>query len=171
MAEPLDPRLVYAKTAAGVSEVMHRSGSLSPAARRMLLLIDGKRALVQLPAHARPGEMPALVEELLAARLIALAGILDDPGLGETRDPRLEDFKRRIAGAVEREVGPAGRVLEARLQDAVNMTVLRSVLREVIERVRTRAGEQAATRLASAVQAAHRAWTERTREGDAPAPR
>lgn len=171
MAEPLDPRLVYAKTAAGVSEVQHRGDTLSAPARRLLLLIDGRRPLAALPAAVRPGELPGLVEELLAAGLIALAGIVETvPAIDELRDPRLEDFKRRIDGAVLQELGPAGHVLEARLQDCVNMTVMRGVLREVVELVRARAGDAAAGRVAAAGQDAARAWAERGRDAAASVP-
>ena len=170
MAEPLDPRLVYAKTAAGMSEIQHRGETLSVQARRLLLLIDGRRPLAALPATVRPGELPRLVEELLAAGLVALSGIVETlPRTDEPRDPRLEDFKRRIDGAVLRELGPAGHVLEARLQDCVNMTVMRGVMREVIELVRARAGEAAAGRVAAAARDAGRAWAER--DGEAAAPR
>jgi hypothetical protein len=172
MAVPLDPRLVYAKTAAGVSEVLNRGETLSAPARRVLVLIDGRRPLAQLPQSVRPGELPKLIDELLAAGLIALSGIVEElPGGSEMRDPRLEDFKRRIEGAVERELGPAGRVLEARLQDCVNMTVMRGVMRELIELVRARRDDAAARRVAEAAQAAARAWAERGRQDDADAPR
>ncbi|MEI7444832.1 MAG: hypothetical protein WCK28_08085, partial [Burkholderiales bacterium] len=166
MAEQLDPRLVYSKTAAGVAEIEQRSDALSAPARRVLVLIDGRRPLAALPAAVRPGELPKIVDELLAKGLIALSGIVDElpGGATDLRDPRLEDFKRRIDGAVLRELGPAGVVLEARLQDCVNMTVLRSVTREVIELVRARAGDAAAARVSAAAQAAHAAWTQRGRE-------
>jgi hypothetical protein len=160
MPESLDPRLVYARTAAGTAEVSHHLETLSPGARRMLFLIDGRRSLAQLPGHARPGELPKLVEELLAVGLIALTGIVDElpPGWNDARDPRLEDFKQRIQGSVERELGPAGTVLEARLQDCVNMTVMRGVMREIIEMVRARRDDAAASRVSARAQAALKAW-------------
>ena len=162
MAEALDPRRVYAKTAAGVAEVGARSDTLSQGARRLLVLIDGRRPLAALPSTVRPGELPKLIQELLDGGLIALSGIVPElPPGGEMRDPRLEDFKRSIEGAVLRELGPAGSVLEARLQDCVNMMVLRGVMREVIDLVGTRAGEAASQRVAAAAQAANRAWAER----------
>jgi hypothetical protein len=173
MAEPLDPRLVYGKTAAGMSAATNRLETLSPGARRMLLLIDGRRSLAQLPGNARPGELPVLVEELLGAGLIGLSGIVEElpPGWNDVRDPRLEDFKQRVQGAVERELGPSGRVLEARLQDCVNMTVMRGVMREIINLVRQRANDGAAERLAAAAQAAGRAWAERNQAGPGDAAR
>lgn len=170
MSEPLDPRLVYAKTPAGVAEVARRSVALSLPARRVLVLIDGRRPLAALPAGVRPGELPKLIEALLGAGLIALSGIVEELPAGATDllDPRLEDFKRRIDGAVVRELGVAGTVLEARLQDCVNMTVLRGVLREVVELVRARAGDAAAARLSASAQAAHASWARRGQDAVTP---
>ncbi|RPH41943.1 MAG: hypothetical protein EHM87_18290 [Burkholderiales bacterium] len=170
MADALDPRLVYSKTAAGVSEIEHRGSTLSPPARRVLVLVDGRRPLAALPAAVRPGELPKLIDELQAAGLIALSGIVEElpGGATDLRDPRLEDFKRRIEGAVLRELGPAGMVLEARLQDCVNMTVLRGVMREIVEMVRIRAGDAAAARVSAAAQAAHGAWGARGRDAAPP---
>ena len=163
MSEPLDPRLVYAKTAAGAAEVMHRSDAISVPARRVLLMVDGRRPLAALPVAVRPGDLPRLIEELLGQGLIALSGIVEDlpAEFGAMRDPRLEDFKRAVAGSVSRELGPGGHVLEARLQDCVNLTVMRGVMREIIELVRARAGDAAAARLAATAQAATKAWEER----------
>jgi redox-sensitive bicupin YhaK (pirin superfamily) len=73
-----------------------------------------------------------------------------------------------LAGEVEHELGAAGRVLEARLQDCVNMTVMRGVLREIIELVRTRASAEAADRVAAAAQAANTAWAARESGGSPP---
>jgi hypothetical protein len=56
-------------------------------------------------------------------------------------------------------------VLEARLQDCVNMAVMRSVTREVIELVRSRKDAQAAGRVAQVAQAAHREWAARGSDG------
>jgi hypothetical protein len=172
VADTLDPRLVYSKTASGVGEIEHRSDTISVPARRVLVLIDGRRPLAALPAAVRPGELPKMIDELLAKGLIALSGIVDElpGGATDLRDPRLEDFKRRIDGAVLNELGPSGVVLEARLQDCVNMTVLRSVLREVIELVRTRAGDAAAARVSAAAQRAHSAWMHRGRDAVMPRP-
>jgi len=164
MPDPLDPRLVYAKTPAGLAEVQKRSLELEPAARRVLLLVDGRRPVALLPDRVRSGEMPKLIEQLLAAGLITLSGIVEElpPGWTEARDPQLAHFKKTLHGVIERELGPAGRVLEARVQDCVNMTVMRSVLREIVELVRVRKDGAAAERVAESAQAAHRTWAERS---------
>jgi hypothetical protein len=165
-----DPRFVYRRTPAGRAELEHPSIELAAQSRRLLALIDGTRTLAQLPLNVRPAELPMRLEELLMHGLIALSGISELPGetggSHDGRDPRLDDFKRRIAGAVERELGPAGSVLEARLQDCVNLTVMRTVMREVIERVRERGGEEPAARLAQIARTAARAWLERDTQGN-----
>jgi len=163
MTASFDPRGIYARTAAGAEEVLKRSHELSPPARRLLLLINGRRALGELPARVRVGEMPKLLEQLLAAGLITATGSVERISTEgpDHRDPQLEDFKRRLTGCVERELGPAGRVLQARLQDCVNMAVMRSVTREVVELVRARKDAQAAERVAQVAQAAHREWAAR----------
>lgn len=161
MSEPLDPRLVYVRTAAGNSAVSRHDEDLSVAARRLLVMVDGRRPLAALPAVVRAGELRALIESLLGDGLISLSGIVENlPPVVATdpRDPRLEAFKRHVDGRVVQELGPAGSVLEARLQDCVNMTVMRSVLREVISRVRERAGDAAAARLSVAAQEAFADW-------------
>ena len=171
MASP-DPRFVYARTAQGEAALKDSSHVISVQGRRLLTLIDGRRTLAQLPLNMRPDELPMRLEELLMQGLIALSGIRDPAPAATTEghDPRLEDFKRRIAGAVERELGPAGSVLEARLQDCVNLTVMRTVMREVIDRVRERAGDEQAARLAHAAQSAARAWLERDGSRTRPGP-
>jgi hypothetical protein len=150
MPDTIDPRLVFAKTAAGAAEILERQRGLSPSTRRILILIDGKRSLAELPDLARAGELPAIVAELQAAGLIALSGIVDalPPGWQARADPRLDELKERLRGAFERELGSAGLVLEARIQDCVNLPVMRGVLREVIESVSKRAGPAAAERIA-----------------------
>lgn len=60
MASPLD-KTVYAKTPKGSAEVAARGGGLSMAARRILIMVDGKRSLGELAAMLRTSEFDALV--------------------------------------------------------------------------------------------------------------
>jgi hypothetical protein len=154
MPDLFDPRLVFAKTPAGNSEIVERRLGLSLPARRVLILIDGRRSLAQLPALTRPDDLPALVAVLQSEGLISLNGIVEDlpPGYQGSVDPRLDEIKSRLRGAFERELGADARVLEARVQDCVNVMVMRGVLREVIDMVETRSGPASAQRIASTVR-------------------
>ena len=84
MAEPLDPRLVYARTD-DTDDSSPAVARLTPPARRLLRLIDGRRALAQLPNHVRPGELPGLRDELAAYGLSVLAGLLEVLPAGWTK--------------------------------------------------------------------------------------
>src|SRR5262245_62447694 len=66
----LDDRLVYAKTAKGAAEVSSRSGAVSLAARRVLIMIDGKRTVAELAPLARTGEIGGIIEQLEAQGLV-----------------------------------------------------------------------------------------------------
>ena len=149
-----DPRLVFAKTEAGTQAIRNRSQRVSIAARRLLMLFDGRRSLAQLPGIVPPNEMPTLLQELEAHGMITLAGLLADDDAVSPVHPevRMAEIKRSLAGVFERELGEAASVLEARVQDCVNLVVLRNVLREVIARVAQRKDDAAADRIAAIVK-------------------
>ncbi len=157
-ARSFDLRLVYAKTAAGIAEINQRKLGLSAPARRILIVIDGQRSLSSLPAFARAGELGAIIDELERHGLIALSGVVDtstepERQLAQRREAEaLTSLKRALDGVFETELGPAGRLLGARIQDSVTVDVLRSVVREGIETVGTQRGADAATRLVALVR-------------------
>ncbi|MGE0313314.1 MAG: hypothetical protein AB7P21_17015 [Lautropia sp.] len=150
-----DPRLVFAKTPAGVAAIESRSQRVSLAARRLLNLFDGEQPLGKLPPVVRASELPQLVRELETQGMITLAGASSDTA-GEHAsvhpDVRLGQIKRSLAGVFERELGAQASVLEARVQDCVNLVVLRNVLREVIGLVGQRKDAAAADRIAALVK-------------------
>ena len=149
-----DPRLVFAKTLAGTEAIRNRTQRVSLAARRLLMLFDGQRSLAQLPNIVRPNEVPTLLQELEAHGMITLAGLLgDDESLASVHpDVKMAQIKRSLAGVFERELGHQASVLEARVQDCVNLIVLRNVLREVIALVAQRKDDHAADRIALIVK-------------------
>lgn len=57
----LNERLVYSKTPKGSTEVANRGGALSMAARRILIMIDGKRTLGELATMLRNAELDNLI--------------------------------------------------------------------------------------------------------------
>ncbi len=158
MTREFDPRLVFAKTDSGATEVAARAFKLSTSERRILILLDGRRRLADLPPFARPGELDPIVDRLEACGLIALAGIADHPAQREddTRRQKERSVQTRLLasldGAFEREVGAAGLILEARLRDCVNLEVFRRVLREAIDQVERMRGREAAERLLTRIR-------------------
>lgn len=149
-----DPRLIFKKTDAGMQAIRIRSQRVSLAARRLLMLFDGERSLAQLPDIVRPADMPTLLKELQTHGMITLAGILTEESIPASLHPdiRLARIKRSLGGVFEQELGPQASVLEARVQDCVNLVVLRNVLREVIALVAHRKNDSAADRIAMIVK-------------------
>jgi hypothetical protein len=160
VVEPIrfDQRVVYVKTAAGSKEVLARKLSLNAAERRILIIIDGKRSVAELPDFARPGEIVSILANLSQKGLIQVSGMyeLPDPKqqakLQQEQSQKLERIKSELEGVFERELGVGGQVWDARLSDSVSLDVVRSVLREAIDVLFSRAGEPAARRVIATVR-------------------
>jgi hypothetical protein len=158
MSDPLDHRLVFAKTPAGAAEIAERSSGLPGAARRILILIDGRRRLGDLPAFVRPNELDPIIEDLAARGFIVLAGIAEDAAEEELRERQrrqhesLVRLQGALAGVFERELGAPGLILDARLRDCVSLDVLRTLLREAVDTVQSRRGRAAADRVLAIVR-------------------
>lgn len=149
-----NPRMVFSLTETGMQTLKHPKRFMSTPARRLLALLDGRRSLGEMPAIVRPADLPGALKELISRDMIALTGIARQDG--ESLDPqtelKLQAIKRTLAGSFEAELGPDASVLEARVQDCVNMQVLRNVLREIIDIVGTRKSTAAAGRIATKVR-------------------
>ncbi len=153
-----DPRLIYARTADGHDEAAEPRRALTPGVRRILMAIDGKRCVGDLPEFARPGDLAAILAELEGERLVEVAGLADEPTEAErlarasAEQALLGEAKRGLRGLFGAELGAAGHVWEARVADCVTMEVLRRVLREAVDVVYYRSGEAAARRIVAAVR-------------------
>jgi len=71
--------LIYAKTAKGAEEVRTRSAGLSPTARRVLIMVDGKRDENELRLVVRTGELEGVLATLVAQGLIEECGLAERP--------------------------------------------------------------------------------------------
>lgn len=158
MSDDGQSRLIYARTAEGEQEIARLGRSLSQAALRVLLVIDGQRCVADLPPIVRPGELQPILAELEAQHLIEPIGLADPLSEAERRarlraeHAALEAAKQRLHGLLEAELGPAGQIWEARIEDCVSMEVLRRVLREAVDVVFARRGGEAARRVVLAVR-------------------
>jgi hypothetical protein len=70
----MDGSLIYAKTPKGVAEVGARGAQLSMVARRVLIMMDGKRTIDDLAMYVRPGEVAAIITQLESEGLAERAG-------------------------------------------------------------------------------------------------
>jgi hypothetical protein len=107
-----------------------------------------------MPAIVRPSDLPEALKELISRDMIALTGIArhDAAPTDPQSELKLQAIKRALSGAFEAELGPDASVLEARVQDCVNLHVLRHVLRELINLVGQRKNPAAAHRIATRVR-------------------
>src|SRR5215831_3537054 len=153
----LDDWLVYAKTQKGAAEVASRSGAVSLAARRVLIMIDGKRTIADLAPLARTGEVSAIVEQLEAQGLVQPVQT-DTVGLGptsvqpEASDESAEDrlaggfdsVKRRAMRELSDRLGPDAEVMVARIEHCRSTEELRQRLHEAERLVAGMLGEMQA---------------------------
>jgi hypothetical protein len=150
----MDDKRVYTKTAKGVAEVAARGGTLSLTARRILIMVDGKRSVAELAPLARPGEIDGLIATLEAQGFIQrmqgddaaarpMARSLDVPTVagvevhslgtepGEERALlTLDEAKRRAVRALTDRLGPDAEVISMRIEQARTADELRDRIRE-----------------------------------------
>lgn len=151
----MDEKLVYTKTAKGIAEVAARGGTLSLSARRILIMVDGKRSVADLAPLARPGEVDGLIATLEAQGFIqrvqgaeapatrpaarsldvpTVAGIDVHPLETEAGEERalltLDEAKRRAVRALTDRLGPDAEVISMRIEHARTADELRERIRE-----------------------------------------
>lgn len=74
----MDLALVYSKTPKGLAEVKARSGSLSLQARRVLIMVDGRRPVGEIEWVVRGGELASILENLEAEGLIEVTSTAEN---------------------------------------------------------------------------------------------
>jgi hypothetical protein len=93
MDDTIDYSIVFAKTPKGVAEINSRSGALSLQARRVLIMIDGRRPVAELMAVVRTGEFDGIISTLETQNMIEKVDLSSLP----TRDLEEEDFEDTIS--------------------------------------------------------------------------
>lgn len=160
----IDSTVIYGKTDRGISEVVARTHGLSPTARRVLILVDGKRPIAQLMTFTREGDLQGALLELESLELIHRVDESTEPMHTPTSSSEyrvLSRVKGELQGMFVQALGARGIVLDARVQDAMSLVVLRRVLRDVIDiaalRIDANAARQLAARARGVVDASPRA--------------
>ncbi len=143
----MNPGTIFFKTELGKAEVAQRSGQISPALRRILIMADGKRAVNELQAHARAGEVFPILRELQGLGLIDTldeTAVLPAPAAsgfvvlssGEEARPAndLEEFakvRQAASSFVEQKLGLASVPICVAIDRCRNPAELRKMLRGV----------------------------------------
>jgi len=142
--------LIFGRTSAGEREITARELPLSQSARRILMLIDGKRSVRELSRLARPGELEGVLTMLDKHALIepvataAEATEVEQRALIQQERERLRRLKAALGQMFADRLDVAGHIWDARIADAVNDEVLRRVLREAIDTLERRRGSEVA---------------------------
>ena len=149
----MDDSLVYVKTAKGIAEVAGRAAGLNLSARRVLIMIDGRRSIGELAPLLRPGEIDGVIGQLEQQGLVQRVGGGDtvsrsgrptDSGpvgtldvntvMNEPPEERnlltLEEAKRRAVRELLDRLGPDGDQMAQRIERCRNADELRERLRE-----------------------------------------
>jgi hypothetical protein len=158
---------IYTKSPAGQLELKSRSNAVSPRARTLLILVDGKRSDTELAALVPDFE--ASVDALLKAGLIApLANArppaITRPGVVPNAPPPaavadaaspppaapidLPALRLESARAVNNLLGPEGDALAVRLERAAEAEVLQVALERCVSYIAATRGKRAADEFA-----------------------
>ena len=152
---------VFGKTPKGAAELAARSGGLSLAQRRLLILVDGLRNVEQLSALVpsalieslgvlEPGGFIALLGDAAEAADTADPAVASESALGvSTTTPEAElttvpEAKARAVRAINDLLGPSADRLAIAIEAAVDGDELRPLIREAERLVTMAHGEAAA---------------------------
>jgi hypothetical protein len=163
----MDGSLIYAKTPKGVAEVGARGAQLSMVARRVLIMMDGKRTVDDLAMYVRAGEIATIITQLESEGLAERAGAaaattmaprtIDEPAspqmppfappVPDERDLgpiTLEEVKRRAVRELNDRLGPEADGLAMRIEDCRNIDEFRERVRDAERYVAAALGAAAA---------------------------
>ncbi len=135
---------IFGKTPKGAAEISARSGGLSLAQRRLLILVDGLRDVGQLTAFV-PSDLDESLGSLEAAGYIALVGhgthgaangsSLPALSIPESEMTSVLEAKQRAVRALNELLGPAADRLAIAIEAATSGDELRPLVREAERRV------------------------------------
>lgn len=166
MTHVMDERHVYSKTPKGVAEVASRSAAVGMGARRVLIMVDGKRTVAELALLLKPGELNGVLTQLESQGFISrvqaadairpltrpmdlsTATALDINSVGGENDERnlltLDEAKRRAVRELVDRLGPEAETTSVRIERCRNGDELRDRVREAERLVAGFLGEAAA---------------------------
>lgn len=145
----MDGSLLFIKTPKGIAEVSLRGAQLAMTARRILIMVDGKRSVDDLAVLLRPGEIDSVIVQLEAAGLIQRVqhgtsidvptvfgrddALPPAPSGTSSEDPNpmtLDEAKRRAVRELNDRLGPDAESLAIRIEQCRTIEAFRERVRE-----------------------------------------
>ena len=151
----MDGTIVYSKTPRGIAEISLRSAQLPMTARRVLIMIDGKRTVEDLSILGKQGDIESAIASLESGGLIQRVSYLsaiDVPtlngrdtdagfssafgpstsgGMDERDSPiTLDEVKRRAVRGLHDRLGPEADALAIRIEACRTIEEFRGCVRE-----------------------------------------
>lgn len=139
--------MAYIKTDKGRAEIAGRSHALNVVQRRLLIVVDGKRALNDLEAFVRAGELEAALEHLLGEGLIEstdeivplqplaapgfAAASAVDPPRPATSPEEFRKVRQETSRFISEQLGSGGEPICDAIDRCENPAELRKLLRGV----------------------------------------
>ena len=166
----MDGTLVYSKTPRGIAEISLRSAQLPMTARRVLIMIDGKRTIDDLSVLGKQDDIEHAIASLESGGLIqrvayqsaidvptingrdtdALSNAIGGPTTSGELDERdqnpmtLDEVKRRAVRGLHDRLGPEADALAMRIESCRTIEEFRYRVREAERLISTALGSGAA---------------------------
>lgn len=153
----MDMGVIFVKTPKGTAEIAARGGALSLAARRVLIMVDGKRTVGDLAPLLRPGEIDGVITTLESMGFIQRAAgeaprpaeaqrsaEVAAPAPEERSALSMDELKHRAVRELNDRLGPDAEVMAIRIEQARTPEELRERVREAERLVSGLLGEPVA---------------------------
>jgi hypothetical protein len=151
---------IYAKTADGQNEIETRARRITPRARSLLILIDGKRSDEELAKLVQQFDqtLPLLLDGGLVEAVATSSRSSSKPAAPEAAPPPpapaeitadLNRVRREAVRAINDLLGPMGESLALRIERAGNAAELREVLERAVAYIANARGGGAAAQFAA----------------------
>jgi hypothetical protein len=163
---------VFHKTAAGQAELVNKTHGLSPTQRRLLIMLDGKKAVKDCAPYFRESDdLPALIKVLSTLKLIE--GGAKDPWETTTILPSADATPRMMAARATTQalpptlplpemisravryltdqLGPSAESAALRIESAKNLDAFNAALRPAVDLLASLKGRDAGVKLLEVV--------------------
>lgn len=160
MAQERDYRQIFVKTEQGAAEAATRKALHLPSARRVLILMDGRRTVGEISLMVRPGELEGILAMLEGGGFVKLAGIASHMPQDRTESDiygfsaaSLHDIRHKLEDLFEPYLGAQALPVEQAIRQATSIEDIRRHVRTGIDLLEARHGKASAEIMVQAIRA------------------